>query len=175
MTILFHGSPPAEVEDWLAERQRLGNDKYDEVWDGTYHVTPFADKRHAIVQGRVFLALDALASPRGLVVTQDFNLGAPGSYRVPDLGIHNDETNELYCPTARLVGEVLSPDDESMNKFDFYSAHDVAEILIIDPVKQFVSCYHLSAGAGSAYWPTRDIAIVGVTGEQLQQSIRWPA
>jgi len=32
--------PPAEVRAWLARRRELGQDLYDEVWEGEYHVAP---------------------------------------------------------------------------------------------------------------------------------------
>lgn len=45
-----------------------------------------------------------------------FNLGAPHSYRVPDGGPFGPEPDWLYVPTAQLVMEIVSPDDETSDK-----------------------------------------------------------
>lgn len=41
------GDPPPEVEAYLARRRELGQDLYDEVWEGTYHVAPAAHPWHS--------------------------------------------------------------------------------------------------------------------------------
>src|SRR5674536_302451 len=38
-TVVFGPRPP-ELETWLGRRRELGQDRYDEVWGGDYHVGP---------------------------------------------------------------------------------------------------------------------------------------
>ena len=66
---------------------------------------------------------------------------------MPDFGVHAAiPAGARFVSSALVVGEVLSPDDESYLKFGFQpSAHGVAEVFIVDPAQ------HSSAdlGAGS--------------------------
>lgn len=64
-------------------------------------------------------------------------------FRVPDLGFHRTRPGVLYAPTAVVVVEVLSPDDETFEKFGFYAAHGVEEILVAHPQERWVRCYDL--------------------------------
>ena len=38
-------------------------------------------------------------------------------------------------PTAELVVEIVLPGDGTWDKLSFYAAHDVGELLIVDPQK----------------------------------------
>jgi hypothetical protein len=39
----------------------------------------------------------------------------------------------VYLPTAAVVVEIVSPDDETYDKLPFYAAHGVNEVLVSDP------------------------------------------
>jgi Uma2 family endonuclease len=41
-------------------------------------------------------------------------------------------------PTAALVVEIVSPEDETWQKLPYYAAHEVDELLILDPEKRTV-------------------------------------
>jgi Uma2 family endonuclease len=45
----------------------------------------------------------------------------------------------VYLPPAALVLEIISPGDETWEKLDFYAAHGVEELLIVDPEEKVVS------------------------------------
>ena len=66
MRTLFVTDPPPVVEDWLAQRRALGQDRFDEVWEGEYHVAPYAHGRHGIVQHQLALVLGPFADRAGL-------------------------------------------------------------------------------------------------------------
>ncbi len=87
--------------------------------------------------------LRSRARRQGLIATTGFNLGQPMDFRVPDLGFHRTRPGVLYAPTAVVVVEVLSPDDETFEKFGFYAAHGVEEILVAHPQERWVRCYDL--------------------------------
>jgi len=42
--------PAQEVEDLIAQRKALGQDLYDEVWEGEYHVAAAPTDAHADLQ-----------------------------------------------------------------------------------------------------------------------------
>ena len=48
-------------------------------------------------------------------------------------GYHAGTPSDVWVPTACIVVEVLSPDDETFQKFDFYFAEGVQELVVADP------------------------------------------
>ena len=44
----------------------------------------------------------------------------------------------MYLATAALVVEIVSPDDHTWEKLEFYAAHSVDELLIVDPAERRV-------------------------------------
>jgi Uma2 family endonuclease len=143
MRTVVLGERPPELEAFLARRRALGLDLRDEVWEGVYHVAPYAHSDHGIVQHQLSLVLGARARLHGLVGTSSFNLGTPNDFRVPDGGFHRSRPGLLYVPTAVVVVEVLSPDDETYEKFGFYATCGVEEILVAHPQERRVRCYDL--------------------------------
>jgi Uma2 family endonuclease len=67
-----------------------------------------------------------------------FNLGIDRDYRVPDGAVHRPGPDRVYYATAALVIEIVSPGDERWSKLPFYAAHDVEEVLIVDPATHSV-------------------------------------
>ncbi len=66
----------------------------------------------------------------------------------------------MWVPTAAIVVEVVSPDDETWEKFDFYARHRVEEICIADPMARQIRWFVL---AGDAYEETDASPLLGVT------------
>ena len=52
---------PAEVQQLLERRRRLGLDHKDEVWEGVLHVVPAPEVRHARISQQLAVILDAPA------------------------------------------------------------------------------------------------------------------
>ena len=78
--------------------------------------------------------LGPAARDAGLVpLINIFNLGASQNYRAPHGGLFRAVPDQVFLPTAALVVEIVSPDDESWAKLDFYAAHDVDDLLLVDP------------------------------------------
>ena len=67
--------------------------------------------------------------------------------------------------------EVVSPDDETWQKLPFYAAHDVEEILIVDPEKRSVQWLALADGS---YEPIERSRLIDLSAAQLAQRIDWP-
>jgi len=126
-------------EDLIAERHRLGHDRFDEVWEGEYHMVPFPTNEHQRVIMRLSLVLNPLAEGAGLEVRTQFGLYDPdipdhSSYRGPDVVLFLPEhaTERGVEGRAELVIEVRSPGDESFAKLPFYERVGVQEFLIVD-------------------------------------------
>ncbi|MHB1861182.1 MAG: Uma2 family endonuclease, partial [Solirubrobacteraceae bacterium] len=144
MRTLLPDQPPAELEELLERRRRHGADTHDEMWDGVLHMTPAPLRRHARLQAEVAEMLGPLGRAAGLEVVAEFNLGASSDFRVPDAALLAPGPDELYVQTAALVVEIISPGDETMDKLPFYAAHDVDELLIVDPQTRSVQWLRLT-------------------------------
>ena len=101
-----------------------------------------------------------------------FNLGTgPQNFRVPDGGWFRSSPNALYVSTAAAVLEVLSPDDETFAKFDFYAARGVEEILVAHPTDRWVRCW---VNRGGAFEEVDASAVLGVRMTDLIAEVEWP-
>lgn len=115
---------------------------------------------------RVIRAMRCLAPMMSI-----FNLGQPGDYRVPDGGLHRQREDRVYYPTAAIVVEIVSPDDEMWKKLDFYVAHRVDELLVVDPQARTVQWFVL---AGEQYQPIETSGLIELGPSELAQQIDWP-
>jgi len=171
MPTLVRDPQPAEFEALLGRRRRLGQDLYDEVWDGVLHMNPAPAGRHGQIDRQLALILTPLAQASGLTSTGTFNLGSEGDYRVPDGGLHRDWRDQVWYGTAALVIEIVSPEDETWNKLEFYAAHDVEELVIVDLQEKTVSWLALEGGE---YRHVKRSGLIEVGGAELAQQIDWP-
>ena len=162
----------AEFEALLKRRHALGQDLYDEVWQGEYHMAPMARPSHGYVSRQLAVLLDPLVGQAGLVATDPFNLGSANDYRVSDGGVHRELPTMTFVATAALVVEVVSPGDETWQKLDFYAAHSVDELLIADPVKRSVTWLVLHGGR---YVEAEYSPLLRVSVAKLTEQIKWPA
>lgn len=163
---------PAEVEALLERRKKLGQDRKDEVWEGVYHVVPAPSHKHSTIAAQIKALLRTSALATGLEVTDDFNLGdSKDNFRVPDGGLHRPGAAEMWHPTAALVLEVLSPNDDTWEKLPFYAAHHVDEVLIVNPDTRKVHWLALTDGE---YKPIERSALIDLGPTDLAQQVNWP-
>ncbi len=170
MTVVINGTHP-EVEELLARRRDRGLDGRDEVWEGVYHVVPHANAAHSRIQVQLVTVLTARLDPEKLFVTVEFNLGEPDDYRVPDLGVHESDVSGLYVSTAVAVFEVLSPDDKTFQKFDFYHRHGVQEMVVVDPQRRQVRVWQRGT---SHFVEGHDLKFANISCHDLEILLRWP-
>lgn len=172
MKTVVLGPPPCEIETLIARRQKLGLDGFDEMWEGDYHMAPMAHSRHGYLDQVMAELLGPYARRAGLVMTGPFNLGPHKTdFRVPDRGLHRGRPDAVWVPTAAMVVEVLSPEDETFEKLPFYAARGVDEVLVVDPdtCRVRVMVRH---GDGYREAPASDL--LGVTGKTLGEAVDWP-
>jgi Uma2 family endonuclease len=171
MRTVVLGPPPPELEALIARRHQSGLDKYDEVWDGDYHMAPMAHSSHGRIQAQVMHLLMQWADPAGLVVTGPFNLGKPDDFRVPDAGVHRTDPDAVWVPTAALVLEVVSPDDETWEKLPFYAGREVDEVVVVDVERRQVRWLRRD---GDWFAPADSSALLGPGSAALSDLIGWP-
>jgi hypothetical protein len=165
------GSPPVEVERLIERRRAQGLDTFDEVWEGTYHVAPAARFRHAYLDDAVAVVLHPYAQAAGLIGSGPFNLGRPDDYRVPDRGFHRQLLDVVYLDTAAVVVEIVSPDDETYEKFPFHAAHAVDEVVIVEPDERRARIF---VRDGDAYVDSTASSLLVVEADALTAAITWP-
>ena len=164
------GPRPPEFETLLERRRALGQDLYDEVWAGDYHMKPAPHPVHGYVDHQLAGLLSPLGQRAGLVATGPFNLGRPDDFRVPDQGLHRGLPRTTFVPTAAVVIEVVSPDDETWNKIDFYNACSVDELLIADPAQRSVTWLRLE---DDRYAERESSALLRLGSAELAAEIDW--
>jgi Uma2 family endonuclease len=162
-----------ELEALKERRRRAGLDRLDEVWNGVLHMVPAPHSRHGKVAQQLAVLLDGPARAAGLEPAMgEFNLGeSENDFRVPDGGIHHPGPDRLWCPTAALVVEIVSPNDESWQKLPFYAAHGVDEVLIVDPQERSVNWLGLTGGK---YREVERSGLIELGPAELAGRIDWP-
>lgn len=169
MTTIVRGPRPPELEQFLERRRQSGADRFDEVWEGRYVVAPDPHSAHGALQGDLFALLKPVSRSLGLRAALTFNLGGPDDYRIPDAGLLAGPYG-VWHDTAVLVVEVLSPDDMTFDKLDFYTAHGVQELLVVDGHDRSVRCFALQDGQAE-----RDRSeVLTRTTADLVAAIDWP-
>ena len=177
MATVVLGERPPELETWLIRRRELGQDRYDEVWDGDYHVAPGPSAEHAVVDSQLARLLWPLVERGGLLLTTAFNLGEPDDYRVPDGGVHRGRPEGVFVATAAMVVEVVSPGDETLGKLAFYASRGVEEVVVADPTLRSIRVWQLRPGSPrrEAYYEETDRSdLLAVTGTGLAAELAWP-
>ncbi len=164
------GDPPQVVQAWLRRRHALGQDLFDEVWEGDYHVAPAPHPRHGVVDQLLAELLGPLARRAGLTGSGPLNIGEPDDYRVPDRAYLRDVPDATFVPTAAVVVEIVSPGDESYAKLAFYAARQVDEVLVVDPSQGRARWYRRGA-SGSAMEPTDRSALLALTAAQVEAAL----
>jgi Uma2 family endonuclease len=173
MATLVLGTPPPELEALLHRRRRAGVDRLDEVWQGVRHLVPGPSFEHARISQQLAELLGPLARDGGLLAAiSEFNLGeSEHDFRVPDGGLHRPGAAGVWLSTAALVVEILSPEDEAWQKLPFYAAHDVDEVLIVDPAGRTVSWLGLVEGV---YEPIQRSRLIELGRAELADRLDWP-
>ncbi len=131
------------VERLKAERKAARADRYDEVWDGVSVMAPLPTNEHQELVGKLTTVLEiAVGWPElGKVFpganVSDRTEGWEQNFRCPNVAVFLNDTRAKNCGTHWYGGpdfaiEIVSPDDRSREKFDFYAAVGVRELLLID-------------------------------------------
>jgi hypothetical protein len=67
--------------------------------------------------------------------------------------------------------EILSPGDESLQKLPFYAAHDVDEVLLVDPAERTITWLALRDGE---YEPVERSGLIDLGTSELAERLDWP-
>lgn len=173
MPTLVLDPQPAEIEELVARRRELGIDRWDEVWDGVLHMIPPPSHEHQRLASRLHRLLGPLADEAGLELTGEIGIGSDEhDHRAPDLAVHRPaDVRPRWHHTAALVVEIVSPNDKTWDKLDFYAAHHVDELLIVDPEQRAISWLGLRE---KKYFPVERSGLIELGPSELAARIDWP-
>jgi len=119
----------------LAERQRLGLDRFDEMWEGVLHMVPPPKGRHQLLEGQLVHHLTRPAALVGCRVAPEIGVfAAENDYRVTDVAVFPEASlaDRGIDGAPLVVIEVRSPDDESYEKVPWYLARGARSVVVID-------------------------------------------
>lgn len=141
----------------IEERRRKGLDRPDEVWEGTYVIMPNPNDEHQDLVFGIGFPLRQIIQDAGLgqvrpgVNISDRVVDWRFNFRCPDVVVFlNDTTAE--CHDSFWYGgpdfaiEIVSPNDRSRDKLDFYASVNTRELLIIDRDPWSLEFYRLTGG-----------------------------
>ena len=142
----------------LQERARSGQDRFDEVWEGTYMMAPAPNNEHQVIGTKLARYLDQVIgdSGRGSVMTTvnvaDRDEGWDKNYRIPDVAVFLNDGKAVDCGAywrggPDLAIEIVSEGDRSRDKLDFYAEVGTREFLVVDRNPWRLEMYLLSDGA----------------------------
>jgi Uma2 family endonuclease len=173
MSMVVLDSATPGLEELKERRRRAGLDRLDEVWEGVLHMVPAPSYEHAVVAQQLAVLLDGPARAAGLVPAMgEFNLGeSEEDFRVPDGGLFRPGASGIWQPTAAMVVEIASPEDETWQKLPFYAAHRVDVVLIVDPQERSV---HWLALSSNEYQEVERSGLVALGPAELAERLEWP-
>jgi Uma2 family endonuclease len=134
---------PSDSERLQRERARMGSDRWDEVWEGTYIMSPLPNIEHQqIVSRLVSILLEIHGWSDEVFVLPGANITDreddwEKNYRCPDVVMFLADTQAENRDTHWLGGpeflvEVASPNDPTRDKLPFYAHVATQEVLIVD-------------------------------------------
>lgn len=134
--------PQQDLKAIIRERRRCGGDRFDEVWDGVYVMSPLADNEHQHLASSLSSKFDqGLGDRPGVLVFAGANISdRPDdwrkNYRCLDVAVFlpgnpAEDRGTHWLGGPDFAVEILSRGDRSRKKFDFYAAAGVRELLLI--------------------------------------------
>lgn len=141
-------------EQLIHERQAIGADRYDEVWDGVYVMSPIANNQHQWLATQISAEIASVIDRQGrgqvfaATNVSDQETDWVRNYRVPDVAVFLNDNPAADRGTHWFGGsdfavEIVSPGDRSREKFDFYAAVHTRELLILDRNPWSLELYRL--------------------------------
>lgn len=189
-TVEFPVTGPVLVLDPLArdaiisQRRASGADRYDEVWEGTYIMSPLPNLEHQRLVRRLTVVFDQIMESLGKgEMFPGANLTDriedwETNFRCPDIVVVLDETRVNNLDAAIVGGpefliEVASPGDRWPDKLPFYASIGVQELLIINRDTRRLELFRLADGVLSSVGTSDQSAALGLASEVLPLTFQW--
>jgi hypothetical protein len=143
------------AQEIIRHRQKRGIDQFDEVWEGVYVVSPLARLEHQFISSSLSYILTEVIHIPGFgrvyagANVSDREAEWKENFRVPDVVVVLNGSKARDCDTHLCGGpdflvEVLSDDDKTYDKLEFYGLIGVRELLIVHPETRRLELFRLS-------------------------------
>ena len=124
----------------LARRRTIGLDRWDELWDGVWHLTPAPSLEHQRILDEliIFLGRHLMVGGRGILRSGINVFRESADYRIPDLTFVASGREHLFHEDGVRGGgpdaviEIRSPEDETYDKLPFYAAIGTREVIVVE-------------------------------------------
>lgn len=134
---------PDFASELIADRQARQIDRYDEVWEGVYMMSPLANNEHQSLATELSIAIGSVVDWQDLGRTlaganvSDRADDWTKNYRIPDVLVFQPDTaaedrGSHWFGGPELAIEIVSPGDKTLEKLDFYAKVGTRELLVID-------------------------------------------
>lgn len=141
----------------IAERRRTGGDRFDEVWNGVYVMSPLANNEHQGIGAGLCIVIGTVITLVGLgkvfngVNVTDRATRWKRNFRCPDVAVYLNGNPAIDRGTHWFGGpdfgvEIVSKGDRSRKKFGFYAEAGTRELLIVDRYPWALELYALNSG-----------------------------
>lgn len=148
---------PDELKRIIRRRRKTGADRYDEVWDEVYVMSPIADNSHQELAFRIAARIsEALGEESGARISaganfSDRKLKWKKNYRVPDVAVYlpgnpAEDMGSFWHGGPDFAVEIIGHCDRSREKLDFYAKVGVRELLLVDRNPWALELYRLQYG-----------------------------
>ena len=148
---------PLLAEQLIAKRRETGADRYDEVWEDVYVMSPLANNEHQELVGQLTTVLEISVGWDGLgKVLPGANITDrrddwTQNYRCPDVVVFLNDTQAENLNTHWYGGpdfaiEIISPHDRAREKREFYAKVGTRELLLVDRDPWALELYRLNEG-----------------------------
>jgi Uma2 family endonuclease len=138
------------------ERAAAGSDRWDEVWEGTYMMTPLPNIEHQDIAGGLVSAIRQVVGRGQAIVlpgtnVSDREMGWKHNYRCPDVAVYllgnaAKNCNTHWCGGPDFAVEIVSHDDRTRDKLPFYAQVGTRELLIVERDPWGLELFRLSNG-----------------------------
>src|SRR4051794_6380253 len=146
-----------EQDALIRRRKETDADRFDEVWDGIYVVSPNPNNEHQDLASSLVMVLGIVIRWGGLGrVFQGVNVSDreddwTQNYRIPDVAVYLRGNPARDCDTHWLGGpdfavEIVSPGDRSRGKLAFYAGIATRELMVVDRDPWALELYRLNTG-----------------------------
>lgn len=143
---------PEFEKELLAVREANGADRYDEVWDGVYVMSPMPNDEHQMIVSALssilqdLIGWQKLGQVRSGVNISDRIEDWRQNYRVPDVAVflnHCKAVNRdsFWHGGPDLVVEIISPGERINDKLEFYGRISTSELIVIEREPWAISQY----------------------------------
>jgi Uma2 family endonuclease len=145
------------AEQVLADYEAKTGRRFDEVWDGVNYIMPEPDNEHYDLSAFFVWAFRSVFDPAhgdrvgGPANVSDRRRDWKRNYRVPDFSVFlagnpAEDRGSHWFGGPDLALEIVSPEDRSREKLEFYARVGTREVLVLDRNPWGLELYQLRRG-----------------------------